>query len=312
MDTLPCEIILEISNYIDLKTIFCVKKANKKLYCNVKSIENYILLRQLRYSPIRDMSVINGFMFYLRVTAIWNSYVDVILVKLYDMIYVYRRYSQIDLFMFYHIFRLTRPYTNSEYIDISLLFSSEYYVNFLYTMSKEGTSHSLDFACYNYYKFLLEKNAMLSFDSMYKMSCRVINMEVLKKLFACKVLSLSNTVMVPCCDNCIRPILSRIVYIKYNSYTDNLIDHNYREIKAFFARTNPFLYKTLLRQETICIKQNIVVKHPITKQLIRVQSRRGRRMIDQFAQTFPYSKHYHEIRRNINAKERQMRSVHFN
>lgn len=311
MDRLPCELLLLISNYVDIKSIMCVKKVNWALHLKIKAIEKHILLNGLRESPIQDLKTIKSFIYYTRFSDLsWNCYVDSTVKTLYHAIFVTGNYSDIDMFVFYHLYKLATPYT-TEGADVSLIFSNEYFINFLYAMTRQGISNCIDLTCYNYYNFILDTNVVLTFDSLHKISQRVVNLNVINKLFACKLLDLSRTILVPCCDTCVRGVISKLAYIKYNSSKDDLICHNYKELKAFFARTNPLLNRLLCTQELVCINRDLLVTHPVNKKRVRLNSRRGKRMLHQLKHLFPYSLHLHDLEKNIKNQQIHLRNKYY-
>lgn len=133
----------------------------------------------------------------------------------------------------------------------------------------------------NYYIYILNsihngKNIHDTFRIIYDISPHIINIYSLKKIFSYKVLDLSNTELLFCCNlnQCVVNNIYSICDTKQAYYKDDLISHNYNEIKAFLYNNCIEYYNILIYRENYLLNEKIFIKNPITNRRMRVNGKR--------------------------------------
>lgn len=133
----------------------------------------------------------------------------------------------------------------------------------------------------NYYTYILDsvhngQNIYNKFKIIYDISPYVINIYSLKKIFSYRVLDLSNTNLLFCCnlDQCVVNNIYSICDTKEAYYNDDLISHNYNEIKTFLYNNCIEYYNILIYRENYLLNEKIFIKNPITNRRMRVNGKR--------------------------------------
>lgn len=142
---------------------------------------------------------------------------------------------------------------------------------------------SINNSCYydikmKYYNYILNtihtNNVPFTFDQMYKMSYYVTSIPIVKKIFGYRVLDLSNSRLNLCCYDCNESNLYEICDFKRIFWNDDLISHNYIQLKELLKRENIYYYTMLINRENYIINDMIYIKNPITNRRVRLNGYR--------------------------------------
>jgi len=114
------------------------------------------------------------------------------------------------------------------------------------------------------------------FRIMYDISPYVTNIYCLRKIFTYRILDLSKTSFIYCCnlEMCVIDNIYNICDTKFSYYNDDLISHNYREIKTLLYNYSTEYYNILINRENDLLNTKIFVKNPITNRRMRVNGKR--------------------------------------
>jgi hypothetical protein len=138
---------------------------------------------------------------------------------------------------------------------------------------------SINNSCYydikiKYYNYILNtihtNNVPFTFNQMYTMSYYITSIPIIKKIFGYKVLDLSNSRLNLCCYDCNEHNLYEICNFKKVFWNDNLVSHNYIQLKELLKRENPYYYTILINRENYIINDMIYIKNPITNRRVRL------------------------------------------
>lgn len=104
----------------------------------------------------------------------------------------------------------------------------------------------------------------LTMDQLYSISFCVIDICALKKLFGIRVLDLKNTYLQSCCDRniCSYDNISEICLYKYYRRYDDLLCHNYQQIKMLLAKQCPLMLQQMLHAEVLLVNRHIYIRDP--------------------------------------------------
>lgn len=122
----------------------------------------------------------------------------------------------------------------------------------------------------DYYNYIYSNNLIVKFEDLYNMSSVATTLCSLKKIFGYKVLNLSNTILLPYFDEYNSQYLFYLTSYRFNRKYDDLICHNYNEIKYFFYRTNTIFYNEMIYNEKIYVNKQISVLNPKTNKIIKI------------------------------------------
>jgi hypothetical protein len=207
-----------------------------------------------------------------------------------DDVFVMSNYkNSMELFIFYKIFQIS---INKSILDIS---SNILFLNDLQNYNTQDITHKSDKSdkivnkneinylgfYYNfgniknisidYYNYIYSNNIFIKFDELYNMSSVATTLCSLKKIFGYKVLNLSDTVLLPCCNQCSSEFIYYFTCYRFNRKYDDLLCHNYNEIKSFFQRTNTVFYNSMLYNEKMYVNKLIRILNPKTNKLIKLE-----------------------------------------
>ena len=265
-------------------------KEYKEYKCKMRFFKYYVLnfdkYYKLPYNYyISDNYMINNlfnkiFKFYIlnNYTSIENYPNHLELFVLYNLI-------QIDTFQstynFEYMFNFLESINNSYYYDIKI----KYYNHIL------NTIHT--------------NNVPFTFDQMHKMSYSITSIPIIKRIFSYKVLDLSNSQLNLCCHDCNQHNLYEICNIKRGFWKDELISHNYTELKKLLKRENPYYYTILINRENYIINDMIYIKNPITNRRVRLNGYRFHYLMKYLENNM--KKHYIQIIKFIEQCQKDFR-----
>lgn len=153
--------------------------------------------------------------------------------------------------------------------------------NFLKNFNTPGHFSKFRDIILNYYIYILNSvhNDKIIYDKIriiYEISPYIINIFSLKKILGYKVLDLSNTQLIFCCnlEGCVVDNIYSICDTKNSYYNDDLISHNYNEIKTFLYNNCIEYYNILIERENYLLNDKIFIKNPISNRRIRVNGKR--------------------------------------
>jgi hypothetical protein len=201
---------------------------------------------------------------------------NVILNKLYEDIFSYyiqndfknlenypNRLHLMILYYFIHIEMYPNIYTNDRMFDfLNRISYHEFYdvkLNY-YTIMIE-VMHNGDYT--------LMKN---TYEKMYQMSNCIVSLEILKKLIGYKVLDLSNALLYTLQDESgyVDFLIKQICRTKMKFMRDDLVCHNYNQIKNLLRQLNRSYYDMMIERENYLINNMIYVKNPTSNRRMRV------------------------------------------
>jgi len=225
-------------------------KPNVKFFKpNVKFFKYYVLnFNKYHDNSISENNMINNifnkiFRFYVLHNNIENYSNHLELLVLYNFIQIE---TLQNTYNFKYMFDFLESINNSSYYDIKM----KYYNYILYTIHTN--------------------NVPFTFDQMHKMSYYVTSIPIIKKILGYRVLDLSNTRLNLCCYDCNEYNLYEICNFKRIFWNDDLVSHNYIQLKELLKRENMYYYTILINRENYIINDMIYVKNPITNRRVRL------------------------------------------
>jgi hypothetical protein len=165
--------------------------------------------------------------------------------------------NQIELLVFY-IFIQINYYNNTN--------NTDYYFKFLNKLDKTKFNDVISY----YYTNIILTNIPITFTQMYQMSPYVTSVPILRKISSYKVLDLSKTILLQCCVNCIPENIDYICDVKLNFWRDDLVSHNYIQIKNLLKMQMTMYYKIMREAEDTLINFIINIKDPVTNKRIQI------------------------------------------
>jgi hypothetical protein len=169
-------------------------------------------------------------------------------------LFVLYNFIQIDTFQstynFEYMFNFLESINNSSYYDIKLKYYN-YILNTIHT-----------------------NNVPFTFNQMHTMSYCITSIPIIKKIFGYRVLDLSNSQLNLCCYDCNEANLYEICDFKKVFWKDELISHNYMQLKELLKRENHYYYTILINRENYIINDMIYIKNPITNRRVRLNGYR--------------------------------------
>jgi hypothetical protein len=299
MDKLCQDIFDNILRYLTIKDIAKIKKVNWKLRFCVFNFENVILSNELNKINVNNINIIEK-------KQCFYNYIDYILYKFYqNNKNIFKNSSNKTNFthffknkyinnMIMKIFNYyTKNYNLDNYPNIFDLIFVNKFIHMYYFTNKISIESSFDFLSnfnnrniaktkfqdvlidyYSYVLMCLHNNKIVfnTFEKIYDISPYIITVPCLKKILLYKALDLSQTRLLICCNNseCIIENLYEICYTKCVYWDDDLISHNYMEIKKMLYTQYLEYYNILINKETYLINDKIYVKNPMTNRRMRI------------------------------------------
>lgn len=297
------DILNEICKYLSLKDIFNLQRTNKIMYKNVLSLQNIIMIKELKqfHYETKDVNILKSNAYRHLVYYLDSTYLKDIkrtncdfkflknkaLASIFNKIYAYyikdlqingifikgadlEKYpNKLEIVILYNFINM-ECFANLYNIDYCFKF-----VNDLYT-KKEIIHESFYDLKLKYYNYILDVDRYhsnyikLSFNQLYQMLPYLTSIAILKKLFGFKVIDLTYTKLFLCCETCVIDNLHYIARLKMNMYKDDLLCYNYSEILNFLKRENTSYYNILLEYERILVKPHIYIRNPKTNRNTRI------------------------------------------
>lgn len=321
--TLPNDIIYELTKYISLKDIAHLKLQSTVVNEKVKNLQKHIIVYNINQTQECNGNTIDNLYDYLNsyLSECIKKYRRIFFKEFYWSKHLYNekffKYYISDFDNFYYfadmsivnkifikIFRFyvtndfcdVRSYPNSlellgfyNFIKIQKrdVYNIDYYHNFF-----ESLSNKLYYDIkIDYYKYVLDLNhgnvITTSFNSIYKISKYITSVLNVKRLMSYKVLDLSKSILNMCCEECGGNNVYEICVMKRNFYKDDLISHNYNELKKILRNENPYYYTELTTSEDVLINNMIYIKDPYTNRRIRLNGYRFKGLMENLKEEAP-------------------------
>lgn len=163
-----------------------------------------------------------------------------------------------------------------------------------------------------FYDFIISNQLLISFDSKLTMSKYLVNMQMLKQLFGCKELDLTNSSFKKSRDVDINNCLIEIVEFKFLRQDDYFLSKNYNLIKKFFKKNNRFIFDKMKRFELSHINSLIHYRNPLNNEIIPLLSRQSEKLLFHLKYESKYITLSKKLEKYIFYKQEQLRNVYFN
>ena len=288
MNKICQDVFNNISEYLSIIDIAKLKKTNKLLRFFVINFEEIYLTKQLK-------TINNEFNMQVKKDYFYTS-MKFIIYDLYNNKDVFKNTILnniiLNIYNYYYVDKLT---CTKSYLNILDMFILNSFINIVYFPNKIDINSALDFLknfnkqdyfskfydiIIYYYIYVLyyihdDKVVYNKFKIIYDISPYVTNIYCLSKIFSYRVLDLSKTYFIYCCnlETCVVDNIYNICDTKYFYYNDDLISHNYIEIKTLLYNYSIEYYNILINRENDLLNRKIFVKNPITNRRMRVNGK---------------------------------------
>jgi len=300
--SLPCEILLEICEYLSFRDICNLQNITSK----INRISNILVSNELQKFdyPITQEVMHEVIDLFCKSAYDINTITKKPVARIIKHVYQYFKIHgsvenfpcKIILFAFYKLLEIEilKSYTNVKYN-----------IHFLHSFNV-----ILDSVTYSYFRGIDLKS--LTLNDMHVVSSYVVTLPLLKKLFGIKFLDLSKTNFVTCCRECVSENLISICLLKYNRPNDCFLSMNYRTIKEFLRNNAYHLYRKIEFIELNMVNKHVMIKHPYRNCYMPITSRGGKKQIYYLRDTPPLlSKEYTQIRRSICNSQKELKKYYF-
>lgn len=297
------DIIYEISKKLSLKDICNLMGTCNKLYNDIKNYEIYIFHNELRKSNksynIKNMAILEHFFYnFLNYNIIIHLYKyrkkyykkgskeflshfilyncmpinftdNTFINNLFNKIfYFYVTNNYKDLCIYPNKFELCALY-NFLQIEVFCIYDNfNYWFDFLESFTNKYRDVKIKY--YNSVLDSIHNGIILNFDQMYTISKYTSSIYIIKKIMGYKILDLSNSNLHLCCITCNYDNLIEICDFKHHFYKDDLVSHNYNQLKSFLYKENIDYYNILISREKTLVNNRIYIKNPITNRRLRL------------------------------------------
>jgi hypothetical protein len=109
---------------------------------------------------------------------------------------------------------------------------------------------------------------------MHQMSHHVTTVPILKKLLGYRVLNLEKSILLDTPED-IDEYLSHIAHTRYRYQGDDLVGHNYQQIKELLQRLRRFSKLRLMEHEKNIVNRLIVVTNPYNNRRIKIMGQKS-------------------------------------
>ena len=310
---LPHDILLKIYEYSDLVSFLQLRLVHPLLNSKIDDLSNYILSKEshklLFASKLHFYAYMNNQFFellidckkrYLRyVSKSLSGNADVIMLNMEVMrhlhMYVYSPCSKINNVFVNLMSHYIQHGTLLFYPNKFDLIAFHVFSTALYTKSTLSINHVVRILdrlalfdnnwngiCIDYFTSVCNFSFLnINFDTLYTMTKYAVNFTTLWKMFTFKPLNLSCTYLLSNIESGtkINKILSDICSLKHQYPNDELIGHNYNELRTLLGKSSVALYNSLLFIQKLLVNKDIYITHPINKNKIRFQSRQYIRLM---------------------------------
>ena len=281
MNKICQDVFNNISNYLSIIDLGRLRQTNKLLQFYVNDYENIYLTNQLK--NVRGNIIEKKLYFY--------NYFKYIIINFSVNKYLFQNdiLNNMILNVYNNYFKKYYPnvlnliiiqcFINIVYFPDNIHIESGF--NFLKNFNEKHHFSKFKDVIINYYTYILnsihnEKIIYDKFNIIYDMSPHIINIYSLKKIFSYRLLDLSKTRLLFCCnlEDCIEDNINSICDTKYAYYNDDLISHNYIEVKKFLYKECVEYYNVLIERENYLLNEKLFIKNPITNRRMRVNGKR--------------------------------------
>jgi hypothetical protein len=285
MNKICQDVFNNICDYLSIDDIGKLKQTNKLIRNYVINFEDIYLTYQLKTNYMNISMIEKKRNFYSYIKYIFcNFYINKSLFKndiLDNMILdIYNTRSYLNILNTIII----NCFINIVYFPYNITIESGF--NFLQHFNKPSNFYKFKDIILNYYTYILDcihndRIIRNKFKIIYDISPHIINIYSLKKIFSYRMLDLSKTDILFCCnlEHCIVDNINSICDTKYAYYNDDLISHNYIEIKKFLYNRCIEYYNILIYRENFLLNEKIFIKNPITNRRMRVNGKRWMHLI---------------------------------
>lgn len=308
MNKICQDVFNNIGNYLSIIDIARLKQINKLFNNFVNNFENVYLTSQLKINNVNGNIIRqkNDFYYYFRhiipyfymIKYNLNEFVNQSNVnKLDENNYFFRNKvlenMTLDIYNYY-----TNIYNSKNYPNILNLIIISSFTNIVYFPNSVNIDFGFNFLkkfnnnskfkdiIIDYYIYILnsihDNNVVYNaLDKIYEISPHVINIYCLKKIFSYRLLDLSKTRIIFCCNlnTCVVDNIYEICNVKHAYYNDDLISHNYNEVKKILYSQSLEYYNILIYRENYLLNKKIFIKNPITNRRMRVNGSKWMELI---------------------------------
>lgn len=310
---LPHDVLLNIYEFSDLTSFLQLMFVHPFLNEKINALSTYILSKEstkmvfsskLHFYYFIDNTykelLVDCKKRYLRqISRILNSSTEVILLKreimrnlhlfqfapypkvnrLFSKLMIY--YIQHNTFIHYpHKFDLIAFYVFSTALYTKSVISINHVTQILDRLAIGNSEWK--HLCVDYFSSILNFSFInINFATLYTITKYTVNFTTLWKMFIYKPLNLCDTVLLSNteCQTKVNKILCDICSLKFQYPEDELIGHNFNEIKNLLQPSSATLYNSFTFTQKLLINKEIFITHPINKNKIRFQSRQYVRMM---------------------------------
>lgn len=283
MNKICQDVFNDIGNYLNIIDLAKLKRANKHTRLLVINFEDIYLTKQLKTvnGKMIDKKILFYsyskyifYNFYTNKNLLKNDILDNMILNIYNDRFVPNILNLIvincftNIIYFYNNITIESGFNFVKIFNTSVLFSKfrdiilNYYIYILNSIHED--------------KIIYDKIKII-----YDISPYIINIYSLKKIFSYRILDLSKTNLLFCCnlDNCVINNIYNICDTKHSYYNDDLISYNYNEVKNFLYNNCIEYYNILIYRENYLLNEKIFIKNPITNRRIRVNGKRWLHLI---------------------------------
>jgi hypothetical protein len=208
--------------------------------------------------------------------------------------------NKIELFIFYSFISIA-CYKSKTNLEANIVFLEQF-----------AESPSIQQMTIRYYSNILSRHPLLTFDTLHRMSKRVVTVPMLRKLFGVKGLDLTKSQLIMCCPDCANVDLTEMVTMKYNLKNDTFLTHNYIVIKQFFANESPTLYNNLVTYEMTLVNRDILFTNPFdSSSTLRFGSRKSSKVLRKLRFGTPYGRDLIQLERSIFSQQQDKLQQYF-
>jgi len=344
INNLPPDIIYEVTKNLNLKDICNFMGTCNNLYNNIKNYEIFIfhneLKRENKLYNINNIRVtehffynflnyniivhlyryrkryynkknnnkisLRNFILYneMQIDTIENVYLNNLFQKIFYF-YVFNNFCHLSLYP--NKFELCALYNFLQIEVFSISENFNYWFDFLESFKLSYRNVKIKY--YNSMLDLVHTSVVIfSFDQLYEMSKYVTSIYIVKKIIGYKTLDLEKTHFNMCCFMCNEEYLLEICNLKMLFYKDDLISHNYNELKKLLFRENENYYNLLIHTETSLINNKIYIKNPITNRRMKLDGSIYNKLMKLFTENdYDYLKYYIRILSYIKKRQKTLR-----
>lgn len=168
--------------------------------------------------------------------------------------------------------------------------------------------------CVEYFSSILNFSFInINFDTLYTITKYSVNFTTLWKMFIYKPLNLCNTVLLNNteCSTKVNKIICDICSLKFQYPNDELIGHNFNEIKSLLIDSSATLYNSFTFAQRLLINKEIFITHPISKNKVRFQSRMYVRLMQHLNRMATETTHDPNVQYYTNCIRKIRREIRF-